>query len=70
MSGVELSYDTFRKSKKITHRTFLKRAYSSPDGTKNQITQSRTNIFTPSPILTGANTSEANEIIPPISPYK
>jgi hypothetical protein len=65
MTGVQLSYSSGKKNKPqiIT----LKRAYYAPEKPKNQMSNQRGNsFFSPSPIVTNANTSGANDMVPPI----
>ena len=65
MSGVELSYLTGKKSKP-KKTVFLKRAYYSAEKSKNQSTTNNSPFYNPSPVVTSANTSNSNEMVPPI----
>jgi len=67
MSGVKLSYYTGKKHT-IKHSIFLKRIYLSEEKINSQA-NSNSSIFAPSPVITGANTSN-NEIVPPIISVK
>jgi hypothetical protein len=65
MTGVTLSYlSTKRHSKPQT--IFLKRVYYAPEKPKGQVANQHANsFFSPSPIITNANTS--NIMVPPIT---
>ena len=65
MTGVRLSYWTGKKKIK-QHNIFLKRAYYSAEKSKTQAMSNNSPFYNPSPIITGANTSNQNEIVPPI----
>lgn len=63
MTGVRLSYHI---NKNKTRRIFLKRAYYAVEKSKNQSNSSNKSFFNPSPIITGANTGDSNEMVPPL----
>jgi len=67
MTGVRLSYDI---NKNKLRSIFLKRAYYAVEKLKNQSNSSNKSFFNPSPIITGANTGDGNEMVPPIVPVR
>jgi hypothetical protein len=69
MNGVTLSYFTGRK-KPIQHNVFLKRTYHVPEKPNNQTNNNINPFFTPSPVITGANTAGGNDMVPPIVPVR
>lgn len=68
MTGVTLSYTTGNKRLR-THDIYLKRSYANNNDTKQPIgPKMPANLgFTPSPVLTSANTEET---VPPIVPIR
>ncbi len=69
MSGVKLSYWTGKKKVK-QNNVFLKRAYHSAEKSKTQTMSNTSPFYNPSPIITGANTSNQSEFVPPITSTK
>lgn len=63
MNGVRLS-DGRSKNNTI----LLKRAYYAPDAAKNKSSNSNKSFFSPSPIVTSANTGDGSDMVPPIVP--
>src|SRR6185437_13002398 len=67
MTGVKLSYTV---SKNKTRSIFLKRAYYAVEKPKSSSNSSNKSFFNPSPIVTGANTGDGNDMVPPIIPIR
>lgn len=65
MTGVKLSYWTGKKKVK-QNNVFLKRAYYTTEKPKTQMINNTSPFYNPSPIITGANTSNQSEFVPPI----
>lgn len=66
MNGVQLSYMTGHKHIK-THNIYLKRVYATSEKSKNHSGTSGGNpFFTPSPVVTNANSLSDNDMVPPI----
>ena len=69
MNGVTISYFTGRK-RLVQHDLFLRRTYYVDDKPTSQSNNAANPFFTPSPVVTGANTASVNDMVPPIVPVR